>query len=116
MEFSIEVYEISPEKCPKRDFLNKLKQSNPGNFPVLMAGLCSLRSRNYHRPTLSNPVDDDFFELRHIGKLNTRVLYFFMKGQGIILVHVNKKKMRVLLAHNRGIGLRGIQHKGKNKL
>jgi len=61
-----------------------------------MAGLYRLRSRNYHRSLLSKPVGEDFFELRHIGELNTRVLYFFMKGQRISLVHVNKKKTRVL--------------------
>lgn len=81
-----------------------------------MAGLYRLRSRNYHRSLLSKPVGEDFFELRHIGELNTRVLYFFMKGQRISLVHVNKKKTRVLSTHHRGIGLRGIQHEGKNKL
>ena len=26
-------------------------------------------------------MGDDLFELRHVGKLNTRIIYFFIKGQ-----------------------------------
>jgi phage-related protein len=32
------------------------------------------------------------FELRHIGKLNTRVLWFFMKGRRIVAVHGIRNK------------------------
>lgn len=32
------------------------------------------------------------FELRHVGKLNTRVLWFFMKGRRIIAVHGIRNK------------------------
>jgi hypothetical protein len=45
-----------------------------------MAGLAKLRDRGYHRPPLSKPLWKGLFELRHVGKLNTRVLYFFAKG------------------------------------
>ena len=31
-------------------------------------------------------------ELRHVGKLNTRVLWFFMKGRRIIAVHGVRNK------------------------
>jgi len=34
--------------------------------------------------------------MRHVGKLNTRVLYFFAKGQRIIAVHgVRNKSQRI---------------------
>jgi hypothetical protein len=49
-----------------------------------MAGLAKLRNRQYHRPPLSKPIDEDLFEMRHVGKLNTRVLYFFAKGQRML--------------------------------
>jgi phage-related protein len=32
------------------------------------------------------------FELRHVGKLNTRVLWFFMKGRRIVAVHGIRNK------------------------
>jgi phage-related protein len=34
--------------------------------------------------------------LRHVGKLNTRVLWFFMKGQRIIAVHGVRNKGRAI--------------------
>jgi phage-related protein len=105
MEFSVEFYESGSAKCPVRDFLDELKESNPGDFAAVMTGLARLRSSNYHRPPLSKPIGDDLFELRHVGKLNTRVLYFFMKGRRIILVHGTRKKTRVLPAGDRQVAL-----------
>jgi len=32
------------------------------------------------------------FELRHVGKLNSRVLWFFMKGRRIVAVHGIRNK------------------------
>ena len=87
MQFDIEFYETSSGRCPVRDFLNDLKESDPDDFASVVAGLAKLRNREYHRPPLSKPIGDELFELRHVGKLNTRVLYFFMKGRRIIAVH-----------------------------
>jgi hypothetical protein len=64
MEFTVEFYETSSGKSPVREFLDELKESNPGDFAVVMAGLAKLRSRHYHRPPLSKPIGDDLFELR----------------------------------------------------
>ena len=86
MEFTLEFYETSAGRCPVREFLDELKESNPHDFAAVLAGLAKLRNREYHRPPLSKPIGNDLFELRHVGKLNTRVLYFFMKGRRIILV------------------------------
>ena len=74
MEFSIEFYEASSGRCPVREFLDDLKASDPDDFAAVMAGVARLRNRRYHRPPLSKPVGDDLFELRHVGKLNTRIL------------------------------------------
>ena len=106
MEFTIEFYETGAGRCPVRDFLDELKASNPDDFAAVLAGLAKLRSSVYHRPPLSKSIGDDLFELRHVGKLNTRVLYFFIKGQRIILVHGIRKKTRVLLAQDRQIALK----------
>jgi hypothetical protein len=53
-----------------------------------------LRNRQYHREPLSKALGDDLFELRHVGKLNTRVLWFFVKGRRIIAVHGIRNKGR----------------------
>jgi len=76
-----------------------------GDFAAVLAGLARLRNRKYHKHPLSKPVGDDLFELRHVGKLNTRVLYFFMRGRRIILVHGIRKKARALSARDRKIAL-----------
>jgi phage-related protein len=100
MQFSIEFYETVAGQCPVRDFLDELKDSDPDDYASVMAGLAKLQSRFYHRPPLSKSLGNDFFELRHVGKLNTRVLYFFMKGQRIIAVHGIRNKAREIPARD----------------
>ena len=94
MEFTVEFYESHSGQCPMRQFLDRLKESDPGDFAAVIAGLAKLRNRQYHKPPLSKFIRDDLFELRHVGKLNTRVLYFFGKGQRIIAVHGVRNKAR----------------------
>jgi phage-related protein len=105
MEFTIEFYETVMGRCPVREFLDELKAANPDDFAVVLAGLAKLRNSMYHRPPLSKSIGDDLFELRHVGKLNTRILYFFMKSRRIILVHGIRKKTRALSAQDRRIAL-----------
>jgi len=94
MEFMVEFYETGHGRCPVRDFLEKLKQSDPNDFAIVLAGLAKLRNQQYHKPPLSKPIGSGLFELRHVGKLNTRLLYFFAKGQRIIAVHGISNKAR----------------------
>ena len=75
MEFTVELYESVTGGCPVQEFLDELKETDPGDFAAVMAGLAKLRNRQYHRPPLSKSIGDDLFELRHVGKLNTRMLY-----------------------------------------
>jgi len=105
MQFDIEFYETSSGRCPVRDFLNDLKESDPDDFASVVAGLAKLRNREYHRPPLSKPIGDELFELRHVGKLNTRVLYFFMKGRRIIAVHGIRHKGREIPSKDRKTAL-----------
>lgn len=100
MQFTIEFYVTSSGQCPVRDFLNILKDSDPDDFASVMAGMAKLRNRLYHRPPLSKPVGDNLYELRHVGKLNTRVLYFFMKGRRIVAVHGIRHKGRKISARD----------------
>jgi phage-related protein len=92
MEFTVEFYESASGHCPVREFLDELKESDPDDFAAVLAGLAKLRDRNYHREPLSKSLGNDLFELRHVGKLNTRVLWFFMKGRRIIAVHAIRNK------------------------
>ncbi len=41
---------------------------------------------------MAKALGDGLFELRHVGKLNTRVLWFFMKGRRIVAVHGIRNK------------------------
>jgi phage-related protein len=85
--------------------MDALRKSDPDDFAIIMAGLTKLRNRDYHRPPLSKAIGDDLFELRHVGKLNTRVLYFFVKGRRIILVHGIRSKGTKITAKDRKVAL-----------
>ena len=105
MQFSVEFYKTRDGKSPVEEFLNELERTDPDDFVTVLAGLAKLRDRNYHRPPLSKPIGDGLFELRHVGKLNTRVLYFFMKGQKIIAVHGIRHKGWAISALDRKAAL-----------
>ncbi len=105
MDFSVEFYVSEAGNSPVQDFLNALKTSDPDDFAAVMAGLAKLRNRQYHRPPLSKPVGDSLLELRHVGKLNTRVLYFFMKGRRIVAVHGIRNKSQEIPARDRQTAL-----------
>jgi putative component of toxin-antitoxin plasmid stabilization module len=105
MEFRVEFYESAAGRCPVREFLDELKAGDPGDFAAVMAGLAKLRNRQYHRPPLSKPVGDGLFELRHMGKLNARLLYFFMKGRRIVVAHGIRNKGQEIAARDRAVAL-----------
>ena len=73
-------------------FLEELKQSDPDDHATVVRGLAKLRDHRYHREPLSKSIGSGLFELRHVGKLNTRVLWFFMKGRRIVAVHGIRNK------------------------
>jgi phage-related protein len=100
MEFSIEFYESAAGRCPVREFLLELKAGDPDDFAAAAAGLEKLRHRQYHREPLSKSVGSGLFELRHVGKLNTRVLWFFVKGRRIIAVHGIRNKGHAIPARD----------------
>jgi len=105
MEFTVEFYETQSGQCPAREFLDRLKESDPDDFTIVMAGLAKLRNRQYHKPPLSKPIGEELFEMRHVGKLNTRVIYFFAKGQRIIAVHGIRSKGQSISERDRKVAL-----------
>lgn len=98
MKFTIEFYETRNGRSPVRDFLEELRQSDPVDHAAVLRGLAKLRNREYHREPLSKALGDGLFELRHVGKLNTRILWFFMKGRRIIAVHGIRNKGQAIPA------------------
>ncbi|MFZ0916277.1 MAG: type II toxin-antitoxin system RelE/ParE family toxin, partial [Candidatus Udaeobacter sp.] len=45
-------------------------------------------------------LGDGLFELRHVGKLNTRILWFFRKGRRIVAVHSIRNKGQAVPARD----------------
>jgi phage-related protein len=80
MDFTVEFYETRNGRCPVREFLEQLRRSDPGDHAALQS-------------PRRGP-----FELRHVGKLNTRVLWFFVKGRRIITVHGIRNKGQAIPA------------------
>lgn len=100
MEFTVEFYETREGGCPVLEFLDHLKTSDPRDFAAVMAGLAKLRDRQHHRAPLSKALGGGLFELRHVGKLNTRILWFFQRGRRIVAVHGIRNKGRAIAAHD----------------
>ena len=100
IEFIVEFYETEAGTCPVREFLDELKAHDPDDFAAVLAGLTKLRSRHYHREPLSKALGDGLFELRHAGKLNTRVLWFFAKNRRIVAVHGIRNKGKAIAARD----------------
>ena len=100
MEFTIEFYVSVGSRAPVREFLDDLKQTAPDDHAAVMRGLVKLRNRQYHREPLSKALGGGLFELRHVGKLNTRVLWFFVKDRRIIAVHGIRNKGQAIPARD----------------
>ena len=100
MEFTVEFYETQDGRCPVREFLDALKTSDPGDFAAVVAGLAKLRDRQNHRAPLSKALGGGLLELRHVGRLNTRILWFFQRGCRIVAVHGIRNKGHAIAARD----------------
>jgi phage-related protein len=100
MEFTVEFYVAASGAVPMREFLDDLKQTDRDDHAAVVSGLAKLRNRQYHREPLSKALGEGLFELRHVGKLNTRIIWFFMKGRRIIAVHGIRNKGRAIPARD----------------
>jgi phage-related protein len=92
MDFTVEFYETETGNCPVCVFLEELKASDPDDFAAVLAGLAKLRNSQYHREPLTKVIGDGFLELRHVGKLNTRILWFYMKNRRVVTLHGIRNK------------------------
>jgi phage-related protein len=100
MEFTVEFYVNAAGRSPVQEFLDELQASDPNDFAAVLAGLAKLRNRECHREPLSKALSEGMFELRHVGKLNTRILWFFVLGRRIIAVHGIRNKARSIPARD----------------
>jgi phage-related protein len=100
MDFTVEFYETKAGACPVLELLDELKTSDPDDFAAVFAGLAKLKNRQYHREPLAKALGDGLFELRHVGKLNTRVLWFFMRNRRIVAVHGIRNKGQAIPARD----------------
>ena len=100
MEFTVEFFISVGGRSPVLEFLDELKQSDPVDHAAVLRGLTKLRNRQYHREPLSKALGDGLLELRHVGKLNTRVMWFFVKGRRIIAVHGIRNKGQAIPARD----------------
>lgn len=100
MEFTVEFYVNESGGVPVRDFLEELKRTDPDDHAAVVRGMVKLRDRQNHRAPLSKALRDGLFELRHVGKLNTPVIWFFMKGRRIIAVHGIRNKGQAIPARD----------------
>lgn len=100
MRFTIEFYESPAGARPIEEFLDELRDSDHDDFAAVLAGLDRLKSRHNHREPLSKSLGDGLHELRHVGKLNTRILWFFQKGARIIAVHGIRNKGQKIAARD----------------
>jgi len=116
MEFTVEFYETANGRSPVREFLLELKASDPDDFAAVVAGLAKLRNRQYHREPLSKALDNGLFELRHVGKLNSRVLWCFVRGRRIIAVHGIRNKGQAIAPHDLAVARERMSDwKARNK-
>jgi len=99
-DFTVEFYETESGDCPVREFLDELKVSGPDDFAAAVAGLAKLRNLQYHREPMCKALGNGLFELRHVGKLNSRVLWFFVKNRRIVAVHGIRNKGRAIPARD----------------
>ena len=100
MEFIVGFYANDSGRSPVQEFLEDLKASDPDDFAIVLASLAKLRNSQYHREPLSKALGDVLSELRHVGKLNTRVLWFFTKGRRIVLLHGVRNRARAIPARD----------------
>lgn len=94
MRFEIVFYSSQSGVEPVLDFLETLKKTDPDDHAIILAGLDKLRDRKNHREPLSKSLDGGLLELRHVGKLNTRILWCFAAGRKIVLLHGIRNKGR----------------------
>jgi phage-related protein len=105
MEFDVQFYKTMTGESPVREFLLDMCNRDPDEYSKILSEITQLRDRLFHRAPYSKPIGDGLFELRHRGRLNTRLIYFFVVGRRIIMVHGIRNKAQDIPRQDRHIAL-----------
>ena len=91
MSFCVEYYELENGTCPVEEFI--LKQDNKMQAKIFKnLELLEIRGNKLREP-FSKHIEDGIFEIRNkVGNDITRIFYFFVIGQKIILTNGFIKK------------------------
>lgn len=91
MSFCVEYYELENGTCPVEEFI--LKQDNKMQAKIFKnLELLEIRGNELREP-FSKHIEDGIFEIRNkVGNDITRIFYFFVIGQKIILTNGFIKK------------------------
>lgn len=91
MSFCVEYYELENGTCPVEKFI--LKQDNKMQAKIFKnLELLEIRGNELREP-FSKHIEDGIFEIRNkVGNDITRIFYFFVIGQKIILTNGFIKK------------------------
>lgn len=92
MEFEVEFYEDENGSSPVEEFLGDLRLRQPALHILTTNGISRLMDGRRHGEPLTKSIGNGLFELRVGGKDVSRVLWFFIDRQKIILVHGFVKK------------------------
>jgi phage-related protein len=87
--FEEESFQEDDGRIPVEDFLAQMDKSDRAVANLVRAGLGKLENRLYHRYPNTKEIGDDLYELR-AGPI--RVLYIYVRGRKIVLLHAFRKK------------------------
>jgi phage-related protein len=91
-DYAIEFYENQNGHPVVEEELEAIEKKTPALHDLLISGINKLKSRENHRPPLCFSLGDGFFEVRVGGKDIARAIWFFRKGQRIVIVRCFIKK------------------------
>lgn len=105
MHFTVEFYESASGSVPVEEFLEELRLSDQSVYAHILQRLNRLRDSANHGHPLTDDLGGGLLELRYLGRLNTRVFWFFAVGRRIVLVHAIRNKGQKISERDRKIAL-----------
>ncbi len=103
MEFAVEFYETENGHAVVEEEMEAIEQRSPVLYDLLVTGLVKLRKSENHRPPLCKPLGNDLFELRVGRKDIGRAVWFFRRGQRIVVVRCFVKKSQEIPQRELGL-------------
>jgi hypothetical protein len=97
MRYEVQLYETPAGFSPLISFLEGLRESDAADHAAVMAGLDKLRDPHNHHEPLCEKLGDGLFQLRRAGKLGTWVLWLFLAGTSVVVVHGVKLEGQAIL-------------------